>query len=739
MSASLKKFVGCGLFIAANISAHAAIQPQSLTNAAQVLALPSEQALKGVPISILGVVTAAEKYWEGRFFVQDFSGGVFVDNISPSQPSPGDLVEVKGISHPGAFAPVVSKPTWRKMGTNALPEAKQIPIERLVSGVEDGQRVEVTGVVRTAREEHSLLSLDLVAGGYRFHVFAQPRDGLEVQSLIGARVRVRGTAAPSFNAQLRQLINVKIFVPLAEDFAIEQLETSHPFDAATLPLTAIAQYRNDIIPGSRVHVKGVLTHQRVGEDLFLMDETSGLRVKTSALDHFAPGEIIEAVGFPNLDHFLPALEDAVCKSTGIANTSFTPLRATSEELRAGLHHASLVTLRAKLLDRVIRREIDRANQGMQVKTLITFQTDNLVFSAEMEGAEAPANLVSVPLGSIVEVTGVCLSEINEDGTLKLLQLLLPETATLRVLQTPSWLTAQRLSVSIAVLFVVLVLAVTWTVIISRNNSALNLTVREKEQAQEQLQLARDQLEERVKERTEELKLQITARKESELQFKSVLTERTRLAQELHDTLEQTLTGIALQMDTASRLVKRSPDTANQHLGLARSLVTQGQDEVRRSVWDLRSRSREEFDLPGALAASSRTLTDGTGIRASVSTSGKVRQLPELLEDNLLRIAQEALTNVIKHAGPTTANIELNYRPNDVLLTIQDQGKGFVPEKCDGPREGHFGLLGITERAKRINGRVAIKSAPRMGTLVSVEVPIEGETKTELPSFAALDV
>ncbi len=593
--------------------------------------------------------------------------------------------------------------------------------------------------MRTAVEEHSLLSADLVSGGYRFHVFAElPRDP-DLQKLIGAEVCIRGTAAASFNAQLRQLITVKVFVPLLDDFVIEQRESGEPFEKPALPLNGIAQYHSDNAPGTRVHVKGIVTHQRLGEDLFLMDDGGGLRVKTRVRDRFAPGQVVEAVGFPDLDHFLPVLEDAVCRRLDEPPTQVAPERASAEELQAGLHHASLITLRTKLLDRVVRRSVSHTSAGMQVETVMMLQADNLLFSAEAESSEEPAGLVSAPIGSTVDVTGVCLSEIDEAGTLKLLKLLLPADRPLRVLQTPSWFTPQHLSVSLAVAFFVLLLAMTWTVAISKKNSVLKIVVYEKEQAQEQLRAAHRQLEERVKQRTEQLKQQITARKESELHFKAVLTERTRLAQELHDTLEQTLTGIALQMDTAARLVERKPSEANHHLNLARSLVSQGQLDVRRSVWDLRSRALEQFNLPGALAAICRRLVDGTEVGVDVAAKGRVRPLPDLIEDNLLRIAQEALTNVIKHSGATTAGIELDYGAADVSLVVKDNGTGFATEDCAGPLDGHFGLLGISERVKRINGRITIQSAPESGTTLRVDIPIDAEKEPVVPIFAGLDV
>jgi signal transduction histidine kinase len=713
--------------------------PAVLTNASDVLALPAERAIMGVPIRIRGVITATEKYWDGRFFIQDASAGVFVDNVGGESPSVGDLVEVSGISHPGAFAPVISKPAWKKVGTALLPPAKPTSTESLMAGIDDGQRIEITGTVRTVADEHSLLSLDLVSGGHRFHVFAKRNPDLASEKLIGARVQVRGTAAPSFNAQLRQLIGVKVFAPLLEDFVVQQPESTDPFNEPTLSLASVAQYRPGSRPQQRIRVKGTLTCQRPGEDLFVLDDSGGLQIKTPQRERFPPGDVIEAVGFPGLDHFLPVLEDAICRKTENSRDEMTPRRALTEELQAGLHHADLITLRGKLLERVVRRSLDHTSEAMQIDTILTLQGEGMIFSAEAETSEEPQELVSVPIGSVVEVTGVCLSEIDQDGRLKLLKLLLSPSRPLRVLDRPSWFTPQHLSVTLAIAMTVLLVALTGMLVTSKKNSLLKVLVREREHAQKQLQQAHDSLEARVKVRTEQLKQQITARKESELQFNAVLSERTRLAQELHDTVEQSLTGIALQMDTATRLVEQSPNEANHHFKLARTLLRQGQLDIRRSVWDLRSRALDQFDLPSILTATSRQLTDGTKVSVNVTAHRRVRPLPDLVEDNLLRIAQEALTNVIKHAGATTATIDLDYGAENVFLEIKDNGKGFSTNDHLGPEEGHFGLLGISERVKRINGEVTIESNPNSGTTVRVKIPLKIEQELQLAELAGLDI
>jgi signal transduction histidine kinase len=280
---------------------------------------------------------------------------------------------------------------------------------------------------------------------------------------------------------------------------------------------------------------------------------------------------------------------------------------------------------------------------------------------------------------------------------------------------------------LGVLLAVSIVAVGWTVMVSQKNATLKDLVREKEKARLELRQAHDQLEERVKERSAQLKLQITARKELELQSKATLAERTRLAQELHDTLEQSLTGVALQLDTTTKLFEKETESAKHHLELARTLVGESQMEVHRSVWNLRCRALEQFDLPGALLMSSRQITGGSSLRVEMKAHGRVRPLPETVEDNLLRIAQEALTNVIKHSGATLTEIDLDYGPKNVVLQVKDNGKGFALDDCAGPREGHFGLLGISERAKRLHGQITFSSAPDAGTTVRVQIPIPHES------------
>jgi signal transduction histidine kinase len=712
-------------------AAQAALAGESdevLTNASAVLALSGDQAVRGIKVSICGVVTAAEPDWGGRFFIQDSSGGVFVENISNDQPAAGDVLTLSGISFPGGYAPTISRPRWQKIGKAPLPPPRPVAIEELMSGAEDSQRIEISGIVRQAERAGQLLRVELSSGGYRVPVFAPMPPDMDPQGLVGAKVDVAGTPATTYNAPLRHLISVDIYVPLVTDFVVERPAAPDPFREPLTAVNNIAQYRAGRSFADRIHVKGVVIYQRKGVDLFIRDATGGLQIKSREVLSLSRGEVVEAVGFPEFENFLPVLEDAVFKKATEPRINMSPLNPPIAELLEGLHHSDLITIRGKLVDRLEEQAVSPTGEP-DVKTILVLQGSNLVFTAQAETAQPSVALKSIPIDSIVEVNGVCFLQSAEDGRIQSFQILLPAAYNIHVLSKPGWLTPQHLLNTLVVAFIVIIVGTSWTIMVTKRNSALKHLIHERESDQKELQLAHDTLEWRVKQRTEQLKFQVTARKEAELQFKATLAERTRLAKELHDTVEQTMTGIALQLNTASKLFQRDPEGANHHLGLMRNMVRMSRVDLRRSIWDLRSRELEQFDLCKALSLGANRIAGNAGIGVEVETKGAACPLPEVIEETLLRIGQEAVTNTVKHSRARCVKIELDFSGQNIVLEVKDDGSGFAPENCPGPNDGHFGLLGMAERAKRVGGQISVRSAPGAGTVIHVEIPI---MRTEAP-------
>jgi signal transduction histidine kinase len=139
--------------------------------------------------------------------------------------------------------------------------------------------------------------------------------------------------------------------------------------------------------------------------------------------------------------------------------------------------------------------------------------------------------------------------------------------------------------------------------------------------------------------------------------------------------------------------------------------------------DLRASMFEEQGLGAALRAGAKTWTAGTGVETEVDVNGPEDALPEQVEQNLLRIAQEAVTNALKHAAATKIRIRLIREARGVSLRIEDNGRGFDPEDAFSPHAGHFGVLGMRERAERLGGSMRLTSSPGEGTAVEVTAPL----------------
>jgi signal transduction histidine kinase len=155
------------------------------------------------------------------------------------------------------------------------------------------------------------------------------------------------------------------------------------------------------------------------------------------------------------------------------------------------------------------------------------------------------------------------------------------------------------------------------------------------------------------------------------------------------------------------------------------MICHSQTEARRSVWELRSQILENTTLPAALSAIAGSVENGAPI--TINVSGEAHALPMRVESNLLRIAQEAITNAIKHAKPRSISVDLAYESNGARLKIFDDGCGFSVDDAPGGQDGHFGLLGMKERVDKIAGTLRITSFPGKGTSVEVFVPQNEES------------
>lgn len=204
-------------------------------------------------------------------------------------------------------------------------------------------------------------------------------------------------------------------------------------------------------------------------------------------------------------------------------------------------------------------------------------------------------------------------------------------------------------------------------------------------------------------------------------------ERNRLAREIHDTLAQAFTGISLQLEAAKNILVQQPETAKSYLDQARDLTRQGLSEARRSVHALRSQALESESLAKALQKNLTQMTLNTSLQTEFQIQGTPILLEEGLQLNLLRIGQEAITNVLRHAQAQTLTVTLTFMDQEVGLCVTDDGAGFEPQ--DLADITGFGLVGIRERTARYQGQVQITSNPGEGTTIEVKMPVQSNASS----------
>jgi len=200
---------------------------------------------------------------------------------------------------------------------------------------------------------------------------------------------------------------------------------------------------------------------------------------------------------------------------------------------------------------------------------------------------------------------------------------------------------------------------------------------------------------------------------------AIHVERSRIARDLHDSLEQQLTGVSLHLFGAKSSLGSDPQSAAGALDLARRMLKHTQRETRNSIRDLRSPIQGRRGLAESLRTLAGDCNSLSGPAVELHLPPDPVRLPPDTEYQLLRLAQEALGNALKHAEATLISIRLAIASGQVELTVTDNGRGFRPDALDTSDPSHFGMLGMQERASKIGAAWTIQSAPGKGTTVSV--------------------
>ncbi|HEY5061163.1 MAG TPA: triple tyrosine motif-containing protein, partial [Gemmatimonadaceae bacterium] len=216
-------------------------------------------------------------------------------------------------------------------------------------------------------------------------------------------------------------------------------------------------------------------------------------------------------------------------------------------------------------------------------------------------------------------------------------------------------------------------------------------------------------------------------------FDVTLAERTRIAQELHDTLLQSFLGITLQLHGVKRLLGTRPADATVLLSRTIRDADAAVQDARLAVWDIRSPSDERKSLAQSLADVAHEAIGDSPIGVTVELRGTPRPVSRELQSVVLRVGREALINAVKHAAPRTVQLRLTFENDALRLFVHDDGLGFTPENAEQSRAGgHWGLVGMRERAASAGGTFAVESVPGEGTTVKLILPLPaGAMMTDL--------
>lgn len=665
-----------GLLLGLFLVARGAVPDPPFTPISAIKAMSRVDAGSGRPVQVRGTVIQTET---ASFVIHDGAAGLFVLRNQLALPPIGREVVVEATTDLGGFAPVIRAERITILGERAVTPRVIPDLAELEKGSLDCEWVEVEGWLRSAQPaspgvpEYSAYAI-LSSGTHRLNLSFTDTSYAEVQKRVGSRVRLRGACGHYFNPH-GQLYGARLLVPRTSDL----LQLEPPLSRNTAPLMRIdslLRYSPQEPPQGRVHLQGVVTYARGGNELYMQQGQQGIYVQYSDRRKLAPGDLVAVVGYLRRGAYSPELEDA---ETELIGRQAEIIARPISTKKATIADGELVQLDGVLLDYFPGPE----------NTVLTLKGEGAPFTAVLP---SPPNAQLLPAtGSLIRLTGVVRTTQTPavgtpfPWTPSSFELRLRTNADLLVLQRPPISLASWMLGGTTVLMAVTLLfaGILWW---------------------------------RSKAKLREQEIQRLAR---ENEYAAITKERMRLAREIHDSLAQGFTAVSIQLEIAKHEMPPEATRAYDHLETARGLVRESLADARRFIQNLRRETMSNADFLVALTqVSSRILRD-TGITFHPELTGDMARLNADVENELLSIATEAMTNTVKHAQAKNVHLTCRVAEEFTELRVSDDGVGLA----DGfsPRPG-FGLRGMHERARELNGQLLVTSEPGLGTHIVARIP-----------------
>ena len=442
-------------------------RPLPLTRIEQLRELTRQQAALFPEVCFHAVVTYYDPS-NDDMFVQDATAGTWVDieGMPKLDLKVGDWVELRGVGKWPDFAPEVGKPRFRVLGRASLPIAPMVSFRQLNMTSTNSRRVQVEGTVLDATKQGEQVRLTLEVDGGTINVPIASAPGPIPANLVDARVRIQGVCGASNNKK-NQLIAVRVCLPSLADLHVIEEGPGDPFSGPVHSISSILCYIPKKETG-RVKVQGVVTYWQVGRGLFIQDGNDGLFVESKQRAPLEVGDYVEVAGFPSVSQGLsPILKHAVFRSLPIRVTVF-PYLATALEVLQGEHDSELVSIKGQLL-RV---------EDFHGQRLLTLDADSAIFEAGLSFPGQSTGLPPPEIGSLLELTGVCSIQTNEEGDPVGFLITLRSAQDIAILRTPSWWTFTLMLRMVAILAALVLGVALWVVFLKRQVAEKTESIRD---------------------------------------------------------------------------------------------------------------------------------------------------------------------------------------------------------------------------------------------------------------------